>query len=123
VVALSDVLVVEDNEDLRDLFAEALREGGYEVDVAAGSREAAAYLRECIPRVILLDLMMPTENGVDLTAELRRDPRLEGVRVILVSGAVNLRAHAVEMGAADYVTKPVDADRLLEVVGRHLRRP
>lgn len=116
---LTDVLVVEDNDDLRELFADAIRAGGFAVDAVGGPLEALAYLRRWVPRLLLLDLMLPAVDGVDLTAELRRDPRLAGVPVILVSGAVNLRARAAELGAAGYLSKPVDSDRLVEAVARH----
>ena len=120
---LTDVLVVEDNEDLRELFAEALRAGGFAADAVGGPTEALHYFRSSVPRVLLLDLVMPYSGEVDFGSTLRGDPRFSDMAIIVVSGSVNLRARAAELGAVAYVSKPVDSDRLLEIVGRHCHRP
>jgi two-component system nitrogen regulation response regulator NtrX len=119
---LSDVLVIEDNDDLRDLFAESLRGAGYSVDAASGPGEAVACLRESAPSVVLLDLMMSSAGENDLLAELRESLRVAHIPVVLISGAVNLGVRAAELGAAEYLSKPIDADKLLDVVRRHAGR-
>jgi CheY-like chemotaxis protein len=70
--------------------------------------------------VILLDLLMPgTGGGTDLYSELRADPVLASIPVLLVSGVADLPERAAALGAAGYLTKPVDTDRLLDTVRRH----
>jgi CheY-like chemotaxis protein len=119
---LKTVLVVEDNADLRELFAEALELDGYTVATAAGPDEALRELQTVRPCVILLDLVMPgTGGGSDLYTELRANPALATIPVLLVSGAADLPQRAAELGAQGYLTKPVDTDRLLDAVRRYCR--
>jgi len=118
------ILIVEDEDQLRELYAEMLREEGYEVETAASSAAAIEVL-DLLQRseldVVLSDIQMPGMNGVQLLQAVReRDLDLP---VILVTGqpTVETAARAVEYGALRYLLKPVELDALLRAVGDAVR--
>jgi CheY-like chemotaxis protein len=107
------ILVVEDDDDIRESVALALEDEGYRVDVAANGRDALAILsRIALPTVALIDLRMPVMDGVELIHVMRADPRYEGVRIIAFSAASTV---AVPEGIA-LLKKPVSIRRLLSAV-------
>jgi CheY-like chemotaxis protein len=108
------VLIVEDDEDLRDSVASSLRDAGFEVEMAAHGLEALARLRVgAHPAVILLDLMMPEMNGWELMATLQADPVLRSIP-ILVMTASGLTPSSER--AAAVLRKPFSEARLVELV-------
>jgi CheY-like chemotaxis protein len=112
---MNTILVVEDNEDVRDMMVVTLELEGHEVMTAANGREALAILRDGrTPCVILLDLMMPVMNGWEFRNALDADPSLRDLPVVVISAAgreVLESAHA-----AAYLPKPIDIEALLNVV-------
>ena len=112
------ILVVDDNDALRENLAEALQLEGYEVAVAADGAGALARLGEDAPfGVVLLDLMMPGMNGRELLRRIREDPRLTGVRVVLTTGHSGPRSRA-GLHADAYLTKPFGVRELLAALRR-----
>jgi CheY-like chemotaxis protein len=112
---MATILLVEDNDDVREMMAVALELGGHTVLPAVNGREALAMLRERPhPCLILLDLMMPVMNGWELRAALQKDPNLAEIPVVVVSAVT--ADIAQRLGGTQYVPKPVDIDRLLDVV-------
>ncbi len=111
------VLVVDDNEALRDNLAEALALEGYAVSVAANGEAALERLaQEPPPGVVLLDFKLPGISGADLLARIRKDPRLAGVRVVMTTGSVGVRSLT---SAADAVLmKPFGVRELLSALKR-----
>jgi len=106
------VLVVDDNEALRENLAEALQLEGYAVAVAADGEAALARLtQDPPPRVVLLDLMLPGMSGADLLLRIRQDARLAGVRVVMTTGATGVRARAASADAI--LMKPFGVRELL----------
>lgn len=108
----TQILVVDDNDALRENLAEALELEGYAVAVARDGSAALARLAEDpLPRVVLLDLMMPGMDGREILARIREDPRLGGVRVVITTGLSGVRGR---VPAADGVlTKPFGVRELL----------
>ena len=114
-----DVLLVEDDFDLRDALIPVLEYDGHNVVGAANGREALERLRTGPePSVILLDLMMPEMDGPAFRAEQLRDPRLASIPVVVVSADSYAEQKAAAMGASACLRKPVDIDDLLEVIRR-----
>ena len=107
------VLVVEDDEQIREVLAEVLTDEGYAVETAENGRQALERLDGASPCVMLLDLMMPVMNGWQLLGELRADGRLDGMAVVVVSAA-----HDAEPldGVRTCLRKPITVDRLLSTV-------
>jgi CheY-like chemotaxis protein len=109
------VLIVEDDEDLREMMAQLLMLEGYQAATVANGREALDYLQRAKrPNVILLDLMMPVMDGWEFQRQLEADPSLAPVPVIVLSALDQVRA--ANINAAAFLKKPLDFDRLLELV-------
>jgi two-component system chemotaxis response regulator CheY len=115
------VLVVEDEQDLRDALRELLAMHGYSITLAKDGSEALTALgaMQELPGLILLDLMMPQMTGYQLMAALKGDPRYQAIPIVIVSA---LQAKQ-EDGVAEVVRKPFDIAVLLDIVGRHCRAP
>ena len=114
------VLIVEDDEDLRDMMAQMLTIEGFAAATVANGREALDYLHGTTkPHVILLDLMMPVMDGWEFRRRQQADPELAPVPVIVLSALDPVRAAPVD--AAAFLKKPLDFDRLLELVRSHCR--
>ena len=109
------VLVVDDDETQRDLMSRFLLREGYAPRTAADGPSGLALARRLKPRAILLDVTMPGMDGWSVLSALKADPELASVPVVMVT-FVTERALASSLGAADYVIKPVDWNRLRHVM-------
>jgi CheY-like chemotaxis protein len=115
------VLIVEDDADLREMMAELLQLEGYRTRSVANGREALDYLeRTGRPDLILLDLMMPVMDGWEFRRRQMADPSLADVPVVVLSALDPARAH--DLAGALFLKKPLDFDRLLELVRRFCAR-
>jgi DNA-binding response OmpR family regulator len=115
------VLIVEDDEDLREMMAQLLTLEGFDAATVANGREALDYLRHnsTVPDVILLDLMMPVMDGWEFRRRQKADPALAPVPVIVLSALD--QARAANLDATAFLKKPLDFDRLLTLVRTHCR--
>jgi CheY-like chemotaxis protein len=116
------VLLVEDDEDIRASVGEILRDEGFEVIAATDGNDALRLLRAAkeLPRLILLDLMMPVMDGWAFRSAQLADARLAPIPVVILSAATDVRRHAAQLRADDYLVKPLDVPLLLNAVERHL---
>ena len=113
----TDVLIVEDQRDVRETLADLLELEGYHVAKAANGAEAMALLRSGTPpHVILLDLRMPVMNGWVFRQEQQASPTLALIPVVVISGEKDIGAEATAMQAAGHLTKPVQLQELLAVL-------
>ena len=115
-----DILIVDDEQDIRELVAGVLEDEGYEARTAADSTSALAALRERRPSLVLLDVWLQGSqlDGLELLDEIkRRDPSLP---VLMISGHGNIdtAVTAIRRGAVDFIEKPFEAERLLHLVER-----
>jgi CheY-like chemotaxis protein len=115
------VLVVDDEEMIRESLVEILADSGYEPVPAVDGRDALAKLKAGDPRpcVILLDLMMPGMDGWSFREQQREDPELAPIPVIVLSAHPDLAANARDLDVADYLAKPLRVATLLERVRHH----
>ena len=115
------ILVVEDDELIRDSLVEFLGEQGYQASGAVDGVDALGRLRsaEQLPCVIVLDLMMPNMDGKSFRQEQLRDPRLAAIPVIVVSAYRDVAKNAAELAVAHYLAKPLKLPVLLDLVQRH----
>jgi two-component system cell cycle response regulator DivK len=118
------ILVIEDNEQNRILMRQILKYRGYDVleavDGAAGLEMAGKHM----PDLILLDLQMPVMGGFAVIQELRKTPELSKLKVIAVTSFAMKgdREKALEAGFDDYVTKPIDTRKFVELVNSIISR-
>lgn len=110
------VLVVEDDLDIREAMRMVLEASGYQVLEAGDGAEALVVARAHRPRIILLDLMMPGMDGFQFREIQLRDPGIAAIPVVIVSGGGAVPEKAAELGAAGYLVKPTDLERLLAMM-------
>src|SRR5436190_18217903 len=118
------ILIVDDEPDALELIGFNLKSGGYEVVTAENGNEALKKARVFLPNLILLDLMIPEVDGLEVCKILRRDPTTAGIPIIMVTAkAAELdRILGLELGANDYVTKPFSPRELVLRVKNLLQR-
>lgn len=112
------VLVVEDERTIRRSIAGYLQDAGYTVDEAENGAQALDAMREALPDVIVLDLLMPIMGGRAFVEAARQDMRLGAVPVVLLSAAHDLAQATEQLQPRASLAKPVDLDVLLAVVDR-----
>jgi signal transduction histidine kinase/CheY-like chemotaxis protein len=111
------VLVIDDEQAVHGLLERELAGRGYRVVHAAGGREGLRLAREARPDAITLDVIMPEFDGWAVLRELKADPELRDIPVVLVT-ILGDREMGYALGAADYLIKPIDTGALLRVLGR-----
>jgi CheY-like chemotaxis protein len=116
------ILIVEDDEAIRESLTEALRESGYIADAAVHGQEALERLRgaDRLPQLILLDLAMPVMDGFQLSRALAEDSALREIPIVIMSADGQLDGKVARTGARGYLKKPMSLDAVLEVVTRCL---
>ena len=114
------VLVVDDDEDVRDLICTTLACGGYPAVTAGNGREALDYLRSAPapPRLVLLDMMMPEMNGWEFLSVRAGEPALAAIPVAIITAVPAVEGRAPELNAVDVLIKPSRMESLLTLVGR-----
>jgi CheY-like chemotaxis protein len=118
--AVPQILIVEDDADIREDLAELLRDQGYRVTTARNGAEALDHLRaELMPCLILLDLMMPVMDGWEFRRRMLADARLANVPIVLLTGAADPEDHALSLNVDDVMTKPIRLERLYATVDRY----
>jgi CheY-like chemotaxis protein len=114
------ILIVDDDPAIRDSVRSLLEDEGYPVQVAHNGLDALEAIRSgALPRLILLDLMMPEMDGWEFRAEQQKDPRLAAIPVVVLSTVAHIREHAASLSVSEYLVKPVDAALLLNTVQRY----
>src|SRR5499427_7934174 len=113
------VMIVDDDPNARDLLTATVRREGYRVIEATDGDTALALAREWRPDVVTLDVLMPRMDGWAVLTALKSDPELVDIPVIIVTVLAD-RGIAVSLGAAEFLTKPVDRARLAATLRRHV---
>ena len=116
--ARDTVLVIDDDPTARELIEGYLVSAGFAVETAADGVSGLKKARALRPAAITLDLMMPDLDGWTVLAALRGEPELDHIPVIIVTIVDEMR-RGIALGAAGYMTKPIDRDRLVEVLSRY----
>jgi signal transduction histidine kinase/CheY-like chemotaxis protein len=111
------VLVIDDDATARELIADHLKAEGFSVVTAAGGVEGLKLAKDLRPIAITLDVMMPDLDGWSVLAALRQDPELAEIPVIMIT-IVDEHRRGIALGAAGYLTKPIDHERLHRLVSR-----
>lgn len=115
------ILLVEDNEDLRNLESEILEAEGYKVDVATNGQEALDVLNQTRhnPCLILLDLMMPIMNGMQFLNIMKANPLYANIPVLIVSAVAK---HSKIDGVVGHMQKPINLDKLFDIVEKYCQK-
>src|SRR3972149_1725828 len=112
---MTKILLVEDNEENRDMLSRRLTRRGYEVVIATDGGQGVAMAQSEIPDLILMDMDLPVLNGWEATRQLKAAPATQAIPIIALTAhaMVGDREKAVEAGCDDYDTKPIEFQRLL----------
>ena len=118
----SEILVVDDEEDIRDLISGILRDEGYETRIAGDSESALAAVRTRRPQLIILDIWLQGSklDGIQVLDILKREHPDLPVVMISGHGTIETAVASIKKGAYDFIEKPFKADRLLHVTERAL---
>jgi DNA-binding response OmpR family regulator len=118
-----DILVVDDEASVVEVVALYLRRDGFQVRVARDGREALAAIRSQLPSLVVLDVMLPELDGLEIMRRLRADPSSDIPVILLTARSQEVdRIFGLELGADDYVTKPFSPAELVSRVKAVLRR-
>ena len=123
-MANESILVVDDEEDVLELVRYNLDKSGYQVETASSGEEALTKARRKLPDLLILDLMLPGMDGLEVCKKLKNDAKTEGLPIIVLTakGEETDIVTGLELGADDYVTKPFSPKVLIARVRRILRR-
>ena len=112
---MSKILLVEDNENNRDMLSRRLLRRGFDVLIAVNGQEGIDIARVETPALILMDMSLPVLDGWEATRRIRNDPDIGKIPVIALTAHAMSgdRSKALDAGCNDYETKPIDFDRLL----------
>jgi CheY-like chemotaxis protein len=114
------ILVVEDDESMRELLRLHLSSAGYDVSTAASAIDAGYAVLRNPPDLIVSDVNMPHMDGFEFVAALKADRTVPDIPVIFLTSVEDGQQRGKELGAVGYLTKPVRADRLLALVAQHV---
>ena len=114
-----DLLIVDDDRDIRETLQELLQDEGYQVATARDGVEGLTRARELRPSMILLDLFMPGMDGAEFRRRQLDDEDLAQLPVVLVSAAVGVEERIAALGVAGHLEKPLDLQVLFKTVARY----
>jgi two-component system, OmpR family, alkaline phosphatase synthesis response regulator PhoP len=121
---MTRILVAEDDPDIASLLAHYLRKAGFEPDLVASGRDVVPRIRKTPPDLLLLDLMLPGVDGLEVCRAVRADQNTASIPIIMVTakGEESDRIVGLELGADDYITKPFSPGEVVARVRALLRR-
>ena len=117
----ASILVIDDDESIRELLRLHLSAAGYEVNVAEDAISAGYMVLRSPPDLIITDVNMPHMDGFEFIAALKADKTVPNIPVIFLTSVEEGDYRGKSLGAVGYVTKPVRSDRLLELVAKHVQ--
>ena len=113
----AQILIIDDDNDIREAVHEVLETEGYAVSSFSNGKLALEFLvKSEVPKLILLDYMMPVMNGSEVLTSLKQDPRLATIPVFIMSAARERRGTEAANG---YVSKPIELEDLLKLISQH----
>ena len=121
---MKTILLIEDNQDIRENATELLELSGYRVIAAANGRIGLLEAKNQIPDLVLCDIMMPELNGYDVLRSLKADPLTENIPFVFVTASVERKdvESGLGMGAQGYLRKPFETEELFDIISDLLNK-
>jgi len=121
---MARILVAEDDPDIASLLAHYLQRAGFEADMVASGREVLPRIKKAPPDLLLLDIMLPGLDGLEVCRAMRSDEHTAAIPIIMVTakGEESDRIVGLELGADDYITKPFSPNEVIARIRALLRR-
>jgi DNA-binding response OmpR family regulator len=118
------ILIVDDEPSLLRIISYALEAEGYEIVTAENGAEALIKVKANQPDLLILDVKLPEISGIEVCRQLRTDPEMVGLPIIMLSARIQIadKIAGLKVGADEYITKPVDTDELVARVAALLER-
>ena len=117
------ILVMDDDECMRELLRLHLANAGYDVLLAEDAIEAGKLILKRRPDLLLADVEMPFMDGLEFVEAVRSDPSTSSLPIIFLTGRTDAEPRATQLGAAAFLMKPLRADQLLATVARQVNGP
>ncbi len=116
------ILLADDEEDIKTIVKMFLETNGYEVVTAFDGLDAIEKVKESKPDLVLMDIMMPVIDGIEVTRQLKADEATRDIPIVMLTAAAKsaMVEQALQAGAVDYIAKPFDPERLTEVIANIL---
>ncbi len=116
------ILLADDEEDIKIVVRMFLESSGYEVVTAYDGLDAVEKIRDCKPDLILMDIMMPVMDGIEVTRQIKERDETKDIPVVMLTAAAQstMVERAMQAGAADYLSKPFEPEHMLEIIKKHL---
>jgi CheY-like chemotaxis protein len=118
--AMSDILVVEDNDVSLKYISNLLERAGYSFTVSTNGADAVEKLDRGAFKLVLMDMIMPIMNGFDATACIRKNPRLKTLPVVALTSLADEEVHCLSVGCNAVIVKPFSKDRVLDMISKML---
>lgn len=115
------VFVLEDNNELRELFTYLLEEEQFEVTACPTAKAFHELIAKEIPDMVILDVMLPDGNGLDICCELKEDPRTSDIPVMIMSAHAHISDMKKQCPAEEFISKPMDIYDFVSRVERHVQ--
>jgi len=113
---MKKILIVDDEPHIMELLSTALEDEGYRIIVANNGKEAVSQVKKEKPQVMLLDIKMPDMDGVEVLRQMKKINKATSVIMMTAHGAMDTVVEAIKLGAYDYITKPIDLNKLKSLV-------
>lgn len=116
------IFLVDDEPDVREVMREYLEDHGFQIEQAAFGEEALKKLETLRPHLILLDVVMPNMDGLEVLARIRQNPKTAKIPVVMLTAKGNTRVimKAQELQADDFMTKPFDSEEFLGMINKYI---
>src|SRR5215216_940769 len=115
---MTKVLIIDDDPDVRIVMNMLMKKQGYEVETASHREEAMEKLHEFRPSLVLLDVLLSGADGREICQEIKADPEMQHIPVIMFSAHPGAAGNIDSYGADDFITKPINTEVLLEKLDR-----
>jgi len=121
---MATIYIVEDDVNIREIERYALKNSGYEVEEFESGAQLFARMKKALPSLLLLDIMLPDEDGLEILSQIRSQKDTAGIPIIMVTAKTSEldKVKGLDLGADDYITKPFGVMELISRVKALLRR-
>lgn len=114
--------VLEDDEDIRYIIEYLLKDEGYELQLSSNFSDLKSKLKDSVPDLFILDVMLPDGDGAEICADLKNDIFTKHIPIIVMSANDQNKAKSLEAGANDYISKPFDIDYIVKRINKLLTK-
>lgn len=116
------ILLADDEEDIKTILSMYLENSGYDVETAYDGLDAMERIKERKPDLILMDIMMPVLDGIEVTRQIKEQEEFRDIPVVMLTAAAHssMVQRAMDAGARDYISKPFDPEKVNEIIQKIL---